>query len=198
VTTLLLTGYSDTFSPLGDVTSERMREYAKKNGYEFHCFRTNGSGIEATWDKVASTIYFLAAFDRVLWIDADQLITNPDITHDYSSGFHASLDWGKDALTRYDFSAGAYLATKECLPLFEELWTMRDECIGRGEWEQTPMRELFKKQPEMLRVHPRRTFNAVSGEVHPDVVDPWQPGDWAVHLTMVPLEQRLELLKKYA
>jgi len=40
----------------------------------------------------------------------------------------------------------------------------------------------------------RRMFNAVPDEVSPgNVVEPWQPGDFAAHLTMLPVEQRVAL-----
>lgn len=76
------------------------------------------------------------------------------------------------------------------------------------------MREVIKKiilpdetGPELLtsltvaRIHPRRFLNAVPKEVDPTVQEPWQPGDFAAHLTNIPLEKRIELfheIKKQA
>ena len=40
----------------------------------------------------------------------------------------------------------------------------------------------------------RNVFCAVPDEVSPgNVVEPWQPGDFAAHLTMLPIAERVEL-----
>lgn len=40
----------------------------------------------------------------------------------------------------------------------------------------------------------RRMLNAVPDEVSPgNVPEPWQPGDFAAHITMVPIEERVRI-----
>lgn len=194
--TLLLTGYNDQFAPLGDLTAPRMLAYAGKHGYDFKCFRHPGKAIEATWHKVQATLDGLLHYERVLWIDADMLITNFTIKHDYESGLHVSQDWGKDAISAEHFSAGAYVICQDAADIFSEVLAMEDDLIAKGIWEQQPIRDQYDAYRRKMTIHPRRTFNAIHPEIHPDVVDPWQPGDWACHFTMVPLEDRVRLCKE--
>lgn len=194
--TLLLTGYNDTFAPLGELTAPRMLHYASLCGYDFHCFRLNGTPLEATWQKVGETRRGLLTHERVLWLDADQVVTNFTIRHEQTKGFHASLDWGVDATAAHHFSAGAYLACRDAIAIFAELLDVQEVCIGRGEWEQEPLRRLYEHYHSLITIHERRRFNAVHPDVHPTVVSPWQPGDWCAHLTMVPLPERVRLFHK--
>lgn len=196
MTTLLLTGYNDQFAPLGDLTAPRMLAYAGKHGYDFKCFRHPGSGIASSWHKVQATLDGLLHYERVLWVDADMLITNDEITHDYDWGFHASMDWGKDATHPQHFSTGAYVICGEAANIFEDVVALKDELLEQGIWEQQPIRDTFHWASSGMKIHDRREFNAVHPAIHPDIVDPWQPGDWACHFTMVPLEVRVRLCKE--
>lgn len=195
MTTLVLTGYNREFAPLGDLTAPRILLYAGKHGYDFKCFHHHGKPIEATWHKVQATLDGLLHYDRVLWVDADMLITNDAITHNYESGFHASLDWGRDATGPKHFSTGAYLICQDAADIFSEVLAIQDDMMSCGIWEQEPIRSQYDHYMHKITVHPRRTFNAIHPQVHESVVDPWQPGDWAAHFTMVPLEERVKLCR---
>ena len=196
MTTLLLTGYNDHFAPLGDLTAPVMLSYAGKCGYDFKCFRHPGSAIEATWHKIQATLDGLAHYDRVLWIDADILITNDTIRHEYDSGLHFSLDWGRDATERRHFSAGCYLICRNAASMFSEVVAVQEEMMCKGEWEQEPLRANYFRHKKLVTIHNRRVFGSVPSGVHESVVDPWQPGDWAAHFTMVPLEERVRMCKE--
>ena len=95
---------------------------------------------------------------------------------------------------------------------------MEPESRGKPFPEQQPMRDVIRKRIEGLaiidkkpgepewngaiNIHPPRFLNSVPNEVCPGkVVDPWRPGDFAAHLTMLPVEKRIELfheIKKQA
>jgi hypothetical protein len=193
MSTLVLTGYNDDYKALGDLTSPLMQQYASRHGYDFKCFRTSAQGVAASWLKIPETRRALMHYERVIWIDADMVITNPEVTFQHHVGIHLSRDWGEDADSDSCFSCGAFMACQTALPMLEKLARKADEFIAKNDMEQNAMRELAKQYPHLFFVHPRRTFNAVHPAVHQTVVDPWQPGDFAAHLTMMPLERRIEL-----
>lgn len=198
--TLLLTGYNDKFAPLGDLTAPRMQRYASRNDMDFLCFRAAvESGIEASWLKLEYALAYLGGiYGRVIWLDADQVITNFDSVPLAHSGFHASLDWGEDAVTPNHFSCGAFVAGSDSVPLLRRAIMKMEDSIRDGQWEQECLRELARDSNVPVTTHSRRTFNAVPKEIHPSVVEPWQPGDWCAHLTMVPLEDRIRLFAEFA
>lgn len=197
--TLLLTGFDERFAPLGELTTPILRAYAQKHGYDFFCQRHYPDCIPAYWQKIPDTIAGLRNYDRVFWVDADQLITNPSVSFDrFVYGLHVSMDWGRDATDIAHFSACAYMACNDALPIFEWIEQHRGQ-YQDGEFpEQTPLRELFRNPnySPLFRIHPRRTLNAVPIEVHETAVEPWELGDWAAHLTMLSIPERVALFHR--
>lgn len=201
---ILITGFNDHQAPLAELTVPLMRDYAKRHKLSFRCAHFNAIGKEAYWQKILLTLQaFDEGFDRVFWLDVDQAITNPEVDfRDWSLGnseilFQASLDWGQDAIGTHDFSMCGYICNLYAKYLFEHVNSRHDECINGDFPEQTPMREEISTQSKNHRIHPRRIFNAVPDEVSPgNVVEPWQPGDFAAHLTMLPVPERVALFHK--
>ena len=193
---LILTGYNDNQAPLGDLTAPLMEAYAKRHKLGFRCVRFDATGKEAYWQKIIETLRaFDEGFDRVFWLDADQAITNPEIPPPFSTKgrFWASLDWGNDAEHMYDFSMCGWIANAGTQYIFEWVNEHHDEYISGDFPEQTPMRKRIRDSGEGF-TFPRRTFNAVPDEVSPgNVPEPWQPGDFAAHITMVPLVDRVRI-----
>ncbi len=196
---LLLTGYNDHQAPLGDLTAPLMESYAKRHRLGFRCVRFAATGKEAYWQKIIETLRaFDEGFDRVFWLDADQAITNMDVKWE-SAKLHeylmVSQDWGSDA-DRFDFSMCGYIASHRTRDLFEWVNERHDDFINGDFPEQTPMRMICKEQ-DRAALASRRDLNAVPDEVSPgNVVEPWQPGDFAAHLTMLPIDERVALFHK--
>lgn len=142
----------------------------------------------------------LRHYERVLWLDADVVVTDPEIRLDDFNALriHFSRDWGEDAIDDSHFSSGAYLVhdTQACV-VAEALAQdqFRDSAFG----DQDAFRFVYKNPPlplSLFHIHPRRKFNAVHPEIGPSVIEPWQPGDFLCHLTMVPIKKRIELAKR--
>lgn len=215
VKTLVLTGYDSAFAPLGELTKPLVKEYARRHGFGFLCLREPPSwkfptgGMEhcpgnwhPSWWKMWLLPYLFKICGRVLWIDADMVVTNPEVVPPGESGYHCSLDWGVDATEPWMLTNCCFAAFPDCVPLVQ--WVLENrENISCEFHEQNHMREAAKQgfcgddQQPVITVHPSRVFAAVPVEVHPSVVDPWQPGDWLCHLTMVALEERVRLAKEF-
>jgi len=80
--------------------------------------------------------------------------------------------------------------------MFEEVLAMEPDWRDKPFQEQGPWQEWVKNKPEglFINIWPRRMFNAVPDAVCPgQVPEPWQPGDWCAHLTMVGIQRRIEI-----
>lgn len=196
--TLLLTGYNEKFKPLANITVQRLFAYANQHELKFTCHAYVGS-MNPYWQKVRDILRYLPDFDRILWMDCDQLVTNMDFELPAVwSGAHFSMDWGQDATGPECFSACGFLACSDSLPLFEWIESVHDQYADGPFPEQTPMRLAYTENrfPGKMHVHSRRLFNAVPIEVHPTVVEPWQPGDFCAHVTMASLTERVAIAQK--
>jgi len=197
--TILYTGFDPSYFPLAKLTIPLMGDYADKHGMEMAVFTAPPEGLNIYWTGIARGLQLLEDYDRILYLDCDQMITNPDRppNFDPSYGFWCSRDWGSDAVERWHFSACGWVAHSDCIPMLKAVLEMEPEWRGKPFQEQGPWREWMQtKSPGNLyiNINPRRLFNAVPDQVCPgQVPEPWQPGDFAAHLTMVGLERRVEI-----
>jgi len=213
--TVLFTGWDAPYKALADITVKRMRAYAVNHGIELQPFSLAPPGLNIYWTGVARGLELLrGGYDRVMYLDVDQLITNMDRPPTCSSeyGFWCSKDWGEDATEPWHFSACGWIAHGDCIPMFEDVLAMEPEWRDKPFQEQGPWREWMHGRLKymvmvddhrslrtgFINVLPRRIFNAVPDDVCPGKVpEPWQPGDFAAHLTMLPIDERVKLAQKF-
>lgn len=196
--TILFTAFDEKYKPLAELTIPLMWDYAVLNGWHFHyvaepMIKTQ-DGIY--WTKFLAALEHLKTHERYIWLDIDQMITNPKASLNVAPiGFHVSRDWGFDAKDWWCFSVCGFIAHQDCIPLFEEVLKLEPKSRGKPFPEQQPMRDLIKKKRDQAwMLHPPRFLNAVPNEVcSGKVVDPWRLGDFAAHLTMLPVRERIEL-----
>lgn len=209
--TLLYTGRDASYTPLAAITVPRMMRYAQRHGMDFECYTEPlidvPNGIY--WTGVVGALNaFQQGYDRAIYLDVDQLVTNFDYAlQDWKLGFHASKDWGDDAIEPWHFSMCGFVASSHTAPVLRGVLNLEPEWRDKPFPEQGPMQEYFRiiSTPEhafnglegLFHVHPRKVFNCVPDQVCPGKVpEPWQPGDWCAHLTMVSLEYRVKLAKE--
>lgn len=210
--TVLFTACDEAYAALAELTAPRMATYALKYGMQFQQFGYAPDGLNIYWSGVAHGLTLLKRewVKRVIYLDIDQMVTNMDvdvagtIPH---QGFHCSKDWGNDAVEPWQFSMCGFVAHKDCIDLFEAAINLEEPFRDKPFQEQAPMQYLYKvgleSDPEtankLVHIHPRRVFNAVPLQVCPGdllsqgVPEPWQPGDFAAHLTMLKLPERIAL-----
>lgn len=196
--TLLLTGYDEKMRPLGDLTSPLMLSYASEQGFDFHCLRTFDGENVPYWHKLNGVKWaFNNGFDRVFWLDADQVITNPDFNPPWKKGFHASLDWGTDAENDSHFSMCGFVVCKDTVHLIDWVLSMKEAYVNGDFPDQKPMQEFYKfhrlATKTLMQTHSRRKLNAVPKQIADNVVEPWERGDFCAHLTMLPVEDRVKV-----
>lgn len=200
--TLVLTYCDDRYAELGAITNPSKERYAESHGYDYS-LRTNRprGDTPPLWHKLILLHQMLERYKRVLWLDADIMVTNHTLDLDrFSNGgfIHFSQDWGSDSTTSEHFSCGAYLVCGDASRIVSTA-LKRVEFTNSSFGDQDAFRAVFRDYPKlrgMFSIHPRRTLNSVHPEVDPSVVEPWQPGDFLCHFTMVSMERRIELAKK--
>lgn len=194
--TLVLTAHNDAFKPIGDLTTPLMERYAERHNYDFRLRRTRPIEWQVAhisfW-RLLLVQQALESYERVLWLDADQVITNPAIRPpDSDLGLHLSQDYMPFDRHAGHVACGAYLACRSALPVF-------DWCLGRmNEWPDAKMaiRTAYEIFGHHFFVYGRHRFNAVPLEISQQVVEPWHKGDFLCHLTHVPMERKVELFPR--
>lgn len=196
--TILLTAFDDVMAPIGNLTSPLMLDYANAHGMDFVCVRNMRERVATYWQKIWEIhgLFSASSCDRVIWMDADIVITNPDFVPPWHSGFQASFDWGLDANDESMFSACGFVIGRDMLPLIEDVVKHYLQFADRDFPEQSALRHFYKDgggYKFRMRTHPRRVFNAVPREISEEAPEPWERGDWCAHLTHVEVERRVEL-----
>ena len=210
--TVLFTGYDVSYTRLAAITVPRMLTYVMRHGIELQPFSLPPTGLNIYWTGVSRGLELLrGGYDRIIYLDVDQLITgDQDLIHP-SHGFWCSKDWGEDAVEPWHFSACGWIAHQDCIPMFEDVLAMEPDWRDKPFQEQGPWREWIRKRVDglsfvqnrpsdpsgFLNVCHRKLFNAVPDQVCPGKVpEPWTPGCWCAHITMVDLPRRIEIAKE--
>lgn len=195
--TMLFTGWDAAYTSLAALTVPLMEEYAIRHGYTFREYRNPiikvRNGIY--WTGVCGALKALRdGYDRAIYLDADQQITNFDYElPGWWGGFHVSRDWGEDATSPLHFSACGFAAHPDCIDFLQGVLDMEPEWRDKPFPEQAPLREAGSKF-KWINLHPRKLFNCVPDRVCPGKVpEPWQKGDWCAHLTMLSIPERVKL-----
>lgn len=199
--TLLYTGYDGPYDELASITMPRMRNYAERHGYGFRVYV--GSSLDVPngiyWTGVCGALEaFKCGYDRAIYLDVDQLVTNYSYEMpQFLYAFNVSRDWGEDAVEPWHFSMCGFVATPEIKSILDAALAMEPEWRDKPFPEQGPMQWIEETMsPILIKTYPRRFFNAVPEQVCPGhVPEPWQPGDWCAHLTMLPVEERVKLAR---
>lgn len=209
---LILTGYDDNFAEIGDVCTPSKKAYAERWGYAFECVRDYPRDVHPSWHKLKMLNDRIDHYEAIVWLDADSVITNAGINVMGLADktiLTASQDWCAPADERPADAKGINFGnfilrntpdTQRWLSMAAKhtQFAYRSTCC----WEQDAVLKCMRDDPwfniQVTRL-PRRALNAV----HPDcklpsitAPDPWQPGDFLIHLTNVP--DRAEKARYYA
>jgi hypothetical protein len=198
---LLLCGYDDAMKELGDLTAPLMQAYASRHGYDFKCSRIYSKDVMPYWQKLYKVRDELDRYDEVHWMDSDIVITDPSRTFHPDSNIadiFLSRDWGIDAIEMTDISSCHFLimGTASGRRLIDYAINLENNWPKEKLYDQDALRKSIVDTNTIFLPYARRIFNAVPIEVHESAPEPWEPGDWTAHLTMLPMEKRIALFHK--
>lgn len=201
---LVLTGCDANMASVGDLTAPNIAWYARRHGYHFERVTRYLPGTHPSWQKIRLIQERLPHYDAILWIDADAVVTNPNMLVEEILGTHRGLvvstDWTypapEDAIKH--FSLGNFIV-RNCPESFRilELAAARTEWANAPLWEQQAIQEEYRANPEIrpwVQVLPRRALNAVPATPATNGPEPWQRGDFICHYTYLANEERRRLI----
>lgn len=184
-----------TFIEMGDFSSKVNGDYCRRHGYRFRVYRNYFDPTRhPSWSKIFFVRNTLNDYEWVFWIDADAIITNPDIKlekflDDHYMLIMAKQDWNKGLWNTINF--GVFLARKDPLltKFFDLVWGDIKR-KGRVGWEQDGVRLYMNKEPykSKAKVVCRREFNSLipheslkMGNKFNLETEAWHKGDFIAH-----------------
>lgn len=203
---ILLTGYTREIAPLAELCLPSKEVWARRWRCPLHVLRDADfprSDGHPSFQKLYWIRNFLGGCDRpVIWLDADTLITNPDVDpHDLlpkgpRSCLAVSQDY--DAAGRPEhlaWSAGvmAWVPTSQAVIWLTQ--AQKDEAAKwSGLWDQDA---LQRSQPDVgVQIRAPRAMNAVLPDVGGYAAG-WRPGDLLIHFTGIPQAERLARAQEF-
>lgn len=222
---LVLTGTTDitrsesaTDNKMEDVfnlTLPSKINYVKKNGYDLLALRSFGSDKNKRYEdreigflRAVRVFEALDNYEYVMWLDADALVTNPEMKiSDFqidNSIFYCSYDWmGNTSLNTGNFIMKNTKHTKEFINAFYEL----SKKYNFPE-EQYTFNVMYRhtEYGQSMKVLDHKYLNAVpSIEMYtkkvwgnrPAPTNPWQKGDFLLHVTGIANSERIAIMNDH-
>jgi hypothetical protein len=201
---LILTAYDTEIQNFSALTDISKYEYCKKWGFDFITHKIkNRTGVHPSWQKLQIIIDYLKPnfYDYIVWLDSDIIITNYtfDIRTLFDNKYALTFpeDWcsPEGYNPKADMFSACSIIVNCKNPLSLEIFSesnKKTEFQNFGCWDQDALRITINENEQYNSVvHrvPRRILNAVDPEVgtiapgRPHASEPWQYGDFLVHLT---------------
>lgn len=209
---ILLTGYTREIAELAEICLPSKQRWAERWGLQMRVLAHEDFMSFKDCHPSFAKLAFIHAtltdtLNPVFWMDADSIITNPTIAPwvflEKSRNLTVSADYVRPELDARDpkcqWSAGHMLWMPGSV---SERWLdeafRRDRYKWSGLWDQDALQEVQREgrfgYPNIM---PTRFMNSVlPGLTGWDQAD-WQPGDFLVHLTGMPLEARADAARKF-
>ena len=202
---IILTGHTHHVAPIAEFCLPSKRAWAEQHGCELIVLTNADFPVEhghPSFQKLKwLSIHLSARLVPVIWLDADSMITNLDVTPE-------SLLPGRiyDAAASRDYSDGGRPPDKAWSagntawnPTINAMhWldlAMCDEgARWGGLWDQDALQRCHP-DGTLLDIRPPRAMNAV----HPDfgLEASWLPGDFLIHFTGIAPEDRLKVAQEF-
>lgn len=181
--------------PVADITFPVMQRYCDTHGYTFRHCNWRLSDRRVVWDKIKMLDLYLSQFDLLVWLDADILITNHQIT--LESIMLSSL---KNMLVGSDENGinTGFLALWNCAwskKMLERAWDIEENEVGS---EQEALTRACAVDNQVF-VLPQSVVNSYDWPTYGLSAD--KAGQWdhsfILHLPGHTAEKRVEIFNKY-
>lgn len=210
---VVATAWNELYQPLADIAVPLMERYCERHGYDFApgkgLYKTDESDLLNYGDRCKVTMYksLYDRYDAYVWLDVDCLVMNSEV-----SAVRDAVDfqWSCDVNGP---GSGWFWAT--CVPDVHLLlhraqhrsveMASPEHPLGRA--IQDGLNEVGQRQPTRLDYKHCLRGKEV-GHCYWDYdyygwgrykhIGQYEPGDWLCTFPAVPLDQRIELMKKYA
>lgn len=207
----------NTMTEIYNLTLPSKQRYAQRHGYDFMSMLSFGSASQFGFKE--THIGFLRAlrafqmtmlYDVVMWVDADAMITNSDMSVDAfgldsNHSLYTSFDWQ----WRNSFSMGNFIIQRtnrlqELFNAFVQVGQLYLE--GMGE-EQKTLNHIYKASnlSDTIKILDHSYLNGVPKQVETApcwsgrerVLSPWKEGDFLAHFTGLDNRSRIDIIRNH-
>lgn len=208
-----------TMEEVFDLTLPSKQRYAKKHGYDLFALRSFGVDKHNRFDhlkigfmRALRSFEMLEYYDAVMWIDADAIITNDNMSiYDFQLDDQHSLYTSYDWTGKHSFSTGNFILhnTPHTNNLFLEFLNIGKQVVDGNHWgeEQTTLNHIYKASElkNTIKLLDHNYLNAVPAAVmqsefwvnRQPVRWPWNENSFLAHLTGVSNKHRIEILENH-
>ncbi len=225
---IVITSFPPSWKELADITTATHKRWALRHGYAYYadCSDVSAPARSPEWGKGADgyiplrgfikldlMLHFLnpescrEQYDRVIWLDADLMITNDNIP---PSRWTDATDAG--VIVPFDFNShnATVMIAQNTKLVYDFLWASNNAgrtMFLKHDWaEMWAMREFSLMPPytnilhhvsikELCALLPGVYLPALPARVSAGYE--WEQGDFACHLAALPLARRIELAKSF-
>jgi hypothetical protein len=202
------------FQVVANTTFSSKLNYANKHGYDFlslNGFGTDKSGkynpTQIGYLRILRVFNNIENYDYIMWIDADALVTNPNMTiEDFQiddSIFYCSYDWsGYYSLNTGNFILKNTPQTKLFIDAFYEIsknYDMPEEQATINAMYSIPNLKPAIKVLEHKFLNAVPSVDIVKKDIwgnKPSPPFPWKPDDFLVHATGLPNSERVRIFNE--
>ena len=189
---------------------DRQRAYCRQRGYDYAQLHQPPSRLHRhpSWHKIPLVHALVRrGYRKIFFIDADALITNPEITLD---AFFERLRLEKKAIHLAEDDDGVNMGvffmnnSPDAIRLLDLVW-LYDLGAHRGNWEQAALKDLLNQYPQVRQVvsiaAAATAFNSFPAEraslCHAIQENEWKPGDFICHFSGIPSPILEKLIAQY-
>jgi hypothetical protein len=197
--TALATYSTRNYRVLYEITFANMAAYCARHGYTFRPSIFTGQPTKMGASKADYLGSLLEeGFETILWMDADALVTNPEISIEDRLAGEGGLTICSDL---FGLNGGVFLFDESALGQ-QLLYAISVISQSMGN-EQAAITYLSAIEPYqgLIHVKPQRWMNSYLNEEYGRPawwMGNWEPGDFILHLPALSLERRVELAREYS
>lgn len=216
--TIVVTSHPAAWDTLAEITCETHKAFCDRWGYDYDVDRSDlmdsrqgGSPISIRgFAKFNRILHFMPMYRYVIWLDADLVVTNRDV--DLCDVWLTRST--EQVILCYDWNGfNSTVQIVRSTPLTQAYYwacnnTGRDLFLYHGWHEMEALRYFSSKPPydklvgheSVKRLCAVLPDEYVGAGVPRPIMEPyaWRPGDFAVHLSALSLERRIELARQYS
>jgi hypothetical protein len=220
--TLVISSASQDWKALTDVTFPAMAAWAARHGYKFfpwvcetkdYYYDPHTKNRELVpvrgFVKMDLFLRFLPEYDRVIWLDADMIITDYEPSID-------DLTWSAphELILPYEHNGinATVIIARSTERVYDFMWAVNN--TGRKlflyhDWKEMEAMRYFLMTPPYEDMVTYISAKRLCPILHTEYIDAgvpakvsekygWSEGDFALHLSALSVERRTELAREYA
>jgi len=220
--TLVMTSYPPAWDALAAITCATHKKWADRHGYHYHADRSDlrdnyFDHILQKQEKLPVKgfvkldllLHYLPKYKYVVWLDADGLLTAPEISLDDLLAQAPKTD----IIMPFDHNThnATVIISRSTDLVWDFWWACRNTgwgLFGKHPWAEMEAARYFSSKPPYENLIGYMSIKTLCG-ILPEQYEPylptrvsaqygWKPGDFFLHLSALHIDRRIEIARQYA